>query len=243
MDKLIDIEVLDKLVYVGDLLVCGGFQMERAPIALVQALARSGRSVELVSLPNPLPLVILLRAGAIERMHVSFNGLSLEDGFVIPPAYREAVESGQIEWRESDVYEIIQGLRAAQMGLPFMPAPALSDSQYTEANDYQLVEDPFSKDEVIAVPPIRPDIALLHVQQADRQGNLYIKDPLYDHLIVAASQHVMVSCEDLVEKVEEPTIAGIYVDHVIHLPGGAAPTGCLGYYQPDEETVSELIRG
>jgi glutaconate CoA-transferase subunit A len=229
------------LIPPDSLIACGGFQLNRAPLAMVEALATTKQRYNIVSLPNPLPLAILLRHNCIRHMHVSFNGVALGDEFIIPPVYRRAVEQGSVKWKESDVYEIIQGLRASGMGLPFIPALGLEGSDYVKMNEYQRVTDPFAGNEVIVIPPIAPDVAVLHVQRADKQGNLWIDDPLYDELLIKASKRVIVSCEEIVDKIDRPTIAGRCVHAVVNIPRGAYPTACLGYYDYDEAKIKQIL--
>jgi len=227
----------------GDTIVFGGFQTNRAPVAFVQALARKRTPLRLsvLSFPNPLPLTLLHAAGQVASLQSSFNGVVLENGFTVPRRIRQAIETGQIAWQESDVYAMIQGLRAGAQGLPFMPAPGLAESAYAEKSRYQSVKSPYDGGSILVVPPLRPDVAVLHVQQADRQGNVWIADPLNDQLLAQAARRVIVSCEEIVERISQPTIAAVYLDCIVHLPQGAVPTSCAGHYAQDDARLHALL--
>ncbi|OIP96002.1 hypothetical protein AUK40_05435 [Candidatus Wirthbacteria bacterium CG2_30_54_11] len=247
MTTIITLKDIADLIPAGSRLICGGFQANRAPVGLVQALLDGPPGqFALTALPNPVPTDMLLRGDRLSLLDTSFNGLELSDGFHSSAGFRHAIECTNIGWKESDVYEIIQGMRAAAMGLPFIPAPEIAGSQYTESQYHRIhrVVDPFHGGEsVFAVPPLNPDVALLHVQKADRNGNLWIEDPLYDEIILQASRLTIVSCEELVDSIDRPTISGLFVDHVLAIKNGAAPTGCRGYYGPDEKRLQEILGG
>ncbi len=247
MTTIITLGQVAALIPAGSSIMAGGFQTNRVPIGLVQALIDGPKGqFSLTALPNPLPTAMLLAAGRLSSLWVSFNGLELSDGFHSSAGFRQAIEQTKLSWKESDVYEILQGLRASAMGLPFLPAPELQGTSYDDNPFRRLhrVVDPFHGGEsVFAVPPLCPDVALIHVQRADRSGNLWIEDPLYDELLLTASRLRIVSCEELVDTLDHPNISGVHVDHIVEIPCGAAPTNCRGYYQPDEKAISLLMGG
>src|SRR5213593_3199965 len=96
----------------GALLTFGGFQLNRAPMALVFELIRQRRrDLRVVSPPNPLALDLLAAAGAIAEAEFGFLGFQFDDGFVVAPTVKRAIEAGTLRFRERDVYEIVQALR------------------------------------------------------------------------------------------------------------------------------------
>ena len=102
----------------------GGFMLGRAPMALVRELARQGRRrLHVVSLPNPLPAEVLVAAGAVSRLDFAFGALTLGGRARPLPCLRRAIEENRIDWREHDGYRLVQRLRAAGMGVPFLPVP------------------------------------------------------------------------------------------------------------------------
>ena len=215
----------------GSLLACGGFQINRAPMALAQELVRQGRrDLRVVSLPNPLPLEALFAGGAVAEAEFGFLGLQFEDGFFMAPRVKKAIETGTLTWRERDVYEIVQGLRAAAQGVPLLPAPGMEGSDYARVNRTASIEDPATGETMPVAHAIRPDVTLLHAQAADRKGNLRIDDPYADDLLARASLRVIATAETIVDRLDNPTIPHTLVEAVVEAPGGALPTSCHGVY-------------
>jgi len=106
---------------------------------------------------------------------------------------------------------------------------------------FRSVRDPYNRDDYVAIPAITPDVTLLHVHEADEQGNLRIVGAKYDDLLMAkAAKRVVVTCERLVSvehtagRPELTDLPGFLVDAVVVAPGGAWPHGCDGEYDHDE---------
>jgi len=222
----------------GALLSFGGFDMQRPPLALAAELVRQGRKrLRVVVPPAPLPLDLLVGAGVVESAEFGFIGFQYEEGFVVAPNVRRAVESGTIAWRERDVFEIVQGLRAAAAGVEYLPAPG------GEGTDYERVWPPVRVHlETSGAGPahgsaiaraIRPDFVLLHTQEADRHGNLYLADPYFDDLLARAGEKVIATVERVVERIPHASIPKTRVHAVVEARAGAYPGGCHGHYRHD----------
>ena len=226
----------------GSLVTLGGFQLNRAPMALVFELLRQGRKgLRIVGPPNPLPLDLLVGAGAASEIEFGFIGFQFEDGFVVAPQVRRAIETGAIRWRERDVYEIVQGLRAAALGLPFLPAPGAEASDYPRVNGTPVVRDGEAGGEVPIARPIRPDVALVHAQAADREGNLFVSDLFAEDLQARASRGVIATAETIVDRLDRPTIPASAVEAVAEVRGGAFPTSCHGHYPYSAPHLREYL--
>ena len=212
----------------------GGFMLGRAPMALVRELARQGRRrLHLVSLPNPLPAEVLVAAGALRRLDFAFGALTL-DGRARPlPCLRQAIEERRIDWREHDGYRLVQRLRAAAMGVPFLPVPGADLSDLAAMEPLGWVENPFGGGRVPVERAFSPEVALIHAQAADEAGNLFIDDPTTDLLVVDAAHRVLATAERRVSSLSRVTVPGFQVSALAHVPGGALPTGCLGFYPHD----------
>ena len=220
----------------------GGFMLGRAPMALVFELVRQGRcDLHLISLPNPLPAEILVAAGAASRVEFLFTAISL-DGRVRPmPSLKRAIEDGTIEWQEHDGYRVVQRLRAAAMGVPFLPVPDFDASAVARRSPLPSVTDPFSGEQVPVERAFHPDVALIHARAADEAGNLWIEDPTTDLAIAGAARRVVATAEERLERVPSATIPGFMVDLVVEEPYGAYPTGCLGLYPADTEHLDHYL--
>lgn len=226
----------------GAWLATGGFMLGRAPMALVlELIAQGKRGLQLISLPNPLPAEFLVAGGCLARVDLPFGALSLEGRVRAMPCLKRAIEQGAIAWREHDGYRIVQRLRAASMGLPFIPAPDADVSALAAAEPLLSVVDPFTGQRVPVEPAFYPDVALVHARAADERGNLYIEDPTTDLLVAGAARRVIATAEERVTKLPRVTIPGFQVEHVALAHKGALPTGCTGLYPHDDAMLAHYL--
>lgn len=221
----------------------GGFMLGRAPMALIFELVRQGRrDLHLVSLPNPLPAEILVAAGAVARIEFLFTAISLDGGVRSMPCLKRAIEAGALEWQEHDGYRLVQRLRAAAMGVPFLPVPDFDASAVARQLPLPSVTDPFTGEQVPVERAFHPDVALIHARAADARGNLWIEDPTTDLAIAGAARRVVATAEQRLERLPDSTIPGFMVDRVVEQPFGAYPTGCLGLYAADEAHLEGYLK-
>ncbi len=226
----------------GAWLATGGFMLGRAPMALVlELIAQERRGLQLISLPNPLPAEFLVAGGCLSRVELPFGALNLEGRVRPMPCLKRAIEKGTLAWREHDGYRIVQRLRAASMGLPFIPAPDTDMSELAEAEPPRKVVDPFSGQPVPVEPAFYPDVALVHARAADERGNLFIEDPTTDLLVVGAAKRVVATAEERVPRLSRVTVPGFQVESVSLAPGGALPTGCTGLYPHDDGMLARYL--
>jgi glutaconate CoA-transferase subunit A len=226
----------------GAWLVPGGFMLGRAPIALVLGLIRAGRrDLRMLSLPNPLPAELLVAAGAAARIELLFNALTLANRVRAMPALKHAIEAGRIAWAEHDGYRVVQRLRAAGMGLPFIPAPDSDVSELATLDPPAYAVDPFTGARVPVERAFHPDVALIHAHAADDAGNLFLEDPTTDLLVIAAARRVIATAEVRVRALPRVTVPAFQVERVCEVPGGAWPTGCVGHYPHDEAALLDYL--
>lgn len=222
----------------GSWIAPGGFMLGRAPMALVFALIRAGkRDLRVISLPNPLPAEMLVASQRAARVELLFGALTLANRVRSMPALKQAIERAEIEWAEHDGYRVVQRLRAAAMGVPFLPAPDADVSELATLDPPAYVTDPFTGTRVPVERAFHPDVALVHAHAADDAGNLYIEDPTTDHLVIGAARRVIATAETRVPQLSRVTVPGFQVELVSEVTGGAWPTGCLGVYPHDEDAL------
>jgi glutaconate CoA-transferase subunit A len=220
----------------------GGFMLGRAPMALVFALVRLGRRrLKVVSLPNPLPAEILVAAGAVARVEFLFTAITLDGRVRSMPCLKRAIEAGTLDWAEHDGYRLVQSLRAAAMGLPFLPVPDFGGSALAAQNPLPTVADPFTGERVAVERAFHPDVALIHARAADEDGNLWIEDPTTDLLTAGAARRIVATVEERLPRVPRATIPGFMVDLIVEEPRGAFPTGCTGLYPADEAHLERYL--
>lgn len=226
----------------GAWLATGGFMLGRAPMAWVlELIAQERQGLKLVSLPNPLPAEFLVAGGCLAHVELPFGALNLEGRVRPMPCLKRAIEQGRLSWREHDGYRIVQRLRAASMGLPFLPAPDTEVSGLAQAEPPRTVEDPFTGQRVPVEAAFYPDVALVHARAADERGNLYIEDPTTDLLVAGAARRVLATAEERVARLPRVTVPGFQVESVSLAPGGALPTGCVGLYPHDDAMLSRYL--
>ncbi|MDP3892508.1 CoA transferase subunit A, partial [Nocardioides sp.] len=190
----------------------GGWGPRRKPMALVRAILRSDlKDLTIVSWGGA-DVGLLAEAGKIRKLVYAFVSL---DSVPLEPNFQAARQAGTIpeicEWDEG-MFQT--GLRAAAQRLPFLPMRAGLGSDVLVNNpDLRLVTSPYADTngdhaELVAVPALELDVALVHLNRADRHGNAtYLgPDPYFDDLFCMAAKQAFVSCEQIVDT------AGLTVD-------------------------------
>jgi glutaconate CoA-transferase, subunit A len=246
-DKRVDLERAAAIVTDGALVALGGGLSARLPMALVRELVRQGRSgLHVVGSAHGIDVDLLVAARAIDVCEESYVGF--EQDFGLAPAYRRAAETGTITIRESCCATILAQLRAAELGLPFMPVRGVKGSDIAGLHpEYGEVTCPFTGESLVAVPPLRPDVALIHAPLGDRHGNIHLDQPyVLDERFAAASRDVVVTVERIVST-EEVVGAGVtipahLVTAVAEAPYGAHPTSCYPDYAYDRPHIAQYVR-
>jgi acyl CoA:acetate/3-ketoacid CoA transferase alpha subunit len=220
----------------------GGWGSRRKPMALVREILRSDlKDLTVASYGGP-DVGLLCAAGKVAKVVFGFVSL---DSIPLEPHFRRARESGAITARELDEGMFYLALLAAAHRVPFMPTRAGIGSDILRVNpDLQLVRSPYDDVEVVAVPPLRLDAALVHVHRADAAGNgmLLGPDPYFDDLFLMAAERRYVSAERVVPTeglADEGPVQALRVnramtDAVVEAPNGAHFTSCVPDYGRDE---------
>ncbi|MEW2085632.1 CoA-transferase [Streptomyces sp. NPDC005283] len=221
----------------------GGWGSRRKPMALVRALLRTAiTDLTVVSCGGP-DIGLLAAAGRIRRLVTAFVTL---DSIPLEPHFRAARERGDLALTEIDEAMFMWGLHAAANRLPFLPVRAGIGSDVMRVNPgLRTVTSPYEDgEEFVAVPALRMDAALVHLNRADRLGNgQYLgPDPYFDDLFCEAADAAYVSCERLVETAELTKDAAPQtllvkrhsVTGVVETPNGAHFTSCAPEYGRDE---------
>ncbi|MFI0777588.1 CoA transferase subunit A [Streptomyces sp. NPDC021212] len=221
----------------------GGWGSRRKPMALVRALLRSDvRDLTVVSYGGP-DVGLLAAAGKIRKLVTAFATL---DSIPLEPHFRAARERADFELVELDEAMFLWGLTAAVHRLPFLPIRAGLGSDVMTVNPgLRTVVSPYEDgEELVAVPALRLDVALVHLNRADAQGNgQYLgPDPYFDDLFCEAAEQAYLSCERVVAASEFLAAAGPQsllvgrhaVTGVIETPHGAHFTSCAPDYGRDE---------
>ncbi|MDO4764836.1 MAG: CoA-transferase [Eubacteriales bacterium] len=222
----------------------GGNVLHRAPMAIVKEMARQQKkNLKIVKTAGAMDIDLLCYADCVKTVTAGF--VSYESEFSLANHYRKGVESGRIVAEEHACYTIISALRAAAYGIPFMPVRGLQVSDLTEVNEYfAKVANPFGNEWLYAVRAIQPDIAVIHVHEADRYGNARMDGPKFEDVLLSrAAKTVIISAETIVPDTrfayakEKADIPHFMVSAVVHAPKGAAPGDCPGKYDIDRREI------
>jgi glutaconate CoA-transferase, subunit A len=227
----------------------GGWGSRRKPMALVRALARKDglTGLTVVSFGGP-DVGLLIAAGAVRRVVCGFVSL---DSIPLEPHYRRARQAGAVELTELDEGMMQFGLLAATQRLPFLPTRAGLGSDVMKVNPgLKTVRSPYADgEELVAVPALRLDVALVHMNRADDGGNgQYLgPDPYFDDLFCLAADRAFVSCERIVPTSEllatgppqSLLVNRAMVHGVVETPNGAHFTSCGPDYGRDEAFQAE----
>jgi glutaconate CoA-transferase subunit A len=221
----------------------GGWGSRRKPMSLIRAILRSDLTdLTVVSYGGP-DVGLLCAAGKLKKLVFGFVSL---DSIALDPLFRAARQQGAIEVAEYDEGMVQLGLHAAAIRLPFLPTRVGLGSLVVDTNPgLRTVTDPYCGEELVAMPALRLDAALVHMNRADEKGNAQFlgPDPYFDDLFCAAADEAYVSCERIVPteeltKAAHPVTVGIsrmQVTGVIEAPNGAHFTSCVPDYDRDED--------
>jgi glutaconate CoA-transferase, subunit A len=222
----------------------GGWGSRRKPMALVRAICRSTLTgLTVVSYGGP-DVGLLIAAGKVRRVVCGFVSL---DSIVLEPHFRRARQRGEIELTELDEGMFYFGLLAAAHRLPFMPTRAGLGSDVLRVNPaLRTVRSPYADgEELVAMPALELDAALVHMNRADSRGNgQYLgPDPYFDDLFCLAARRAYMSCERVVPTAELLAAGpqqSLLINRsmrcaVIETPHGAHFTSCVPDYGRDEE--------
>ena len=239
-DKECSLEELLRHVKQDDCVAVGGGLSWREPMAALRELIRQDTgNLTVVGSAHGIDIDLLCGAGLVAVSGESYVGF--EQDFGMAPNYRRACESGQVQVADSCCYTLVQQLRAAISGIPFMPIRSVQGSSFMKLHaEYKTMTCPYTGDELVLVPALQPDIAILHAQFADRHGNLHIEGPpVADILSAKAAKKVIATVEKIVSS-EELTRKGVtipyfYVTAISEVAYGAHPTSCYPFYAYDRE--------
>ncbi len=239
MSKLISLsEAIQTHVHSGDTIYAAGFT-HLIPFAAAHEIIRQGfKDLVLARATPDLIYDQMVAADCARKVIFSYMG---NPGVGSLRIVRSELEAGRLEWEEYSHFGMISRLQAGATGLPFMPMKLTAAEDLERANpNYRRVTDPYSGQEVVVVPALHPDVAIVHVQRADIYGNAQIWGIIGEQKEAAfAAKWVILTAEEIVtEEVirSDPNrtlIPGFIVDAVCHVPYCSHPSYTQGYYDRD----------
>jgi glutaconate CoA-transferase subunit A len=243
-NKQLSMDQAVELVQPGNMLGLGGMTLYRRPVAFVRALIRKQRQI---AQPMDLTLLaftagyesdLLLGAGLVSRVRSCYFGLEI---FGLAPMFTELANRGRIEIIEETETSISMGLRAQMASVGFMPGLGWLGTDLPRLRpDVRTVVDPYSGEELIAFPAIRPDISVIHALTADLDGNALIGDNKgVDIELSLTSKTVIITAEEIVPELSKADLVAPCIHGVVLTPNGASPTSCHPLYPLDAEAILE----
>jgi glutaconate CoA-transferase, subunit A len=241
MTKLTSLsEAVSQFVHDEDTIYAAGFT-HLIPFAAGHEIIRQRRRN--LTLARATPDLIydqMVAAGCARKVIFSYMG---NPGVGSLRIIRAELEAGRLDWEEYSHFGMISRLQAGAAGLPFMPMNQTGAVDLERVNpSIKRVTDPYSGRELIAVPALNPDVAIVHVQRADKDGNAHLWGIVGEQKEVAfASKHVILTAEEIVDEAvirSDPNrtlIPGFIVSAVCQVPGAAHPSYAQGYYDRDND--------
>ena len=239
MSKLTTLsDAIQQHVHDGDLVYAAGFT-HLIPFAAGHEIIRQGRKNLVLARATPdLIYDQMVAAGCAQKVLFSYMG---NPGVGSLRIVRSEIEAGRLEWEEYSHFGMISRLQAGAAGLPFMPMNLTGAEDLEHANPhYQKVTDPYSGMPVVVVPALNPDVAIVHVQRADAEGNAQIWGIIGEQKEAAfAAQRVILTAEEIVDEAvirSDPNrtiIPAFIVDAVCLVPYASHPSYTQGYYDRD----------
>jgi glutaconate CoA-transferase subunit A len=214
----------------GCVLGLGGMTLYRRPVAMVRELLRADvGDLEVLAFTGGIETDLLIGAGRVRLLRSCYVGLEI---FGLAPCFTSLATSGQLELVEETEATLALGLRASEAGLDFLPFAGLVGTDLLAARpDLARVPSPYSDHEYVAIPALRPDVALIHAPRADRDGNVWLGGNLaVDQALAATAGTTIVSVEQVVDDLDQADLMAGDVDFLVEAPGGAAPTSCWPRY-------------
>jgi glutaconate CoA-transferase subunit A len=241
MSKVIPLsQAIDQFVHDGDVVYAAGFT-HLIPFAAGHEIIRQHkRDLTLARATPDLIYDQLVAAGCAQKIIFSYSG---NPGVGSLRIIRQEMEAGRLAYEEYSHFAMITRVTAGAMGLPFLPMQPTGGEDLAQANpQYQKVQCPYTGAELVTVPALNPDVAIIHAQRADANGNTQIWGIVGEQKEVAfASKKVIITAEDIVDEAvirSDPNrtlIPDFIVSAVCHVPHCAHPSYTQGYYDRDNK--------
>lgn len=246
MAKFISMAEAAEMVPSGSMLALGGMTLYRRPMAFVRALIRKffqtggPDNLTLLNFTAGLESDLLVGAGMIKQIRSCYFGLEI---FGLAPMFTWMANQGRLSILEETEASIALGLRAAASGTGFMPGRGWLNTDLPKLRpDVKTIQDPYSGETLMAFPAIKPDVSVIHAITADHEGNAVIGDnQAIDSELALVSGTVIVTAENIVDRLDRVDLIAPLIDAVVHAPEGAKPSSCHPLYPLDGEAILKYV--
>ena len=226
-------------VHDGDVVALEGFTHLIPHAAGHELIRQERRDLTLIRMTPDIVYDQLIGMGCARKLVFSWGG---NPGVGSLHRFRDAVEKGwpiPLAIEEHSHAGLANAYVAGASNLPFAVLRGYAGSDLPKHNPaIRRIRCPFTNEDLAAVPAIRPDVAVIHAQKADRKGNVLIWGIVgVQKEAVLAAKHSIVTVEEIVDSLEAPSNAVVLpswvVSAVAPVPGGAHPSYSQGYYKRD----------
>jgi glutaconate CoA-transferase subunit A len=239
-EKVMSLEDAAKVVNDGDHVAIGGCTVSRTPMAMIWALIRAKKKNLTISRSITSTEGDLLFATGASK-HVISSWFTQGIVWGISRVMRHYTENKLARFEEWSHMSIGLRYRAGAMGIPFLPSRSMmgSDVGKQVADQLRTITCPFTGEEVVLLPALNPDVALIHVQRCDPYGNAQLDGLQFMDIDMAmAANRVILTTERIVSNdqirraPDQTRIPFFTVEAVVEVPMGCAPHECYGVYEP-----------
>jgi glutaconate CoA-transferase subunit A len=235
-------EAVSRHVHAGDTIFVGGFG-QCIPFAAAHEIIRQNISgLTLCRSGADILFDLMIAAGSVSKVIIGYLG---NPGLGLAHAFRRAAEAGTVEVEDWTNFAMVLRLHAGALGVPFLPTASLTGGDLPGRIDVRRVTCPYTGEALAAVPALNPDVALVHAQYADSEGNVQLYGLSGDTLDGAlASRRIIATVEEIVPREvirarpDRTILPGFRVSAVCPVPGGAYPSYVEGFYGRDDEAYA-----
>lgn len=244
MDKRCSMrEAVADAVFDGASIVIDGFTHLICFAAGHEIIRQRKRDLTAIRLTPDLVYDQLIEAGCVRRLVFSWAGNPGVGSLHALRRRSEATSKTRLELEEYSHFGLLSRFLAGSAGLPFWPLRNYQGGDIARVNpQIRSVECPYTGERVATVPALRPDVAIVHCQRADREGNAQVWGLLGSQKEVAfAAKKVIVVAEQIVDNdvvrrdPNRTLVPGLVVSHVVHEPWGCHPSYVQGFYDRDND--------
>jgi acyl CoA:acetate/3-ketoacid CoA transferase alpha subunit len=252
VSKVGTLEELAGVVRSGMSVSFGGFAHSLTPMAFVRELVRRKiRDLTLVGIAEAWAADMLTGAGALRRLVLSNF---MFEGFGLCRNFSRAIESGAVEFEDYSHFALASRFAAAAQGLPFATVRSLLGSDLLGSDNgvqrirHREFESPFGGERVVLLPPVSPDVVVIHGHRGDRHGNVQIwgatsviEEQARAGATVVATVEQLVDSSEIRVTPERTVVPGMLVARIAEVPYGAHPTGMYRLYDADYAYIREYV--
>ena len=255
VDKVMSVaEAVSRFLPDGSYFCSGGFGVNRIPTAILhEILRRKKQNLGFAGHTSTHDFQVLCagnltgRGQTLSKVDISYV-VGLEAHGLSPQA-RRVLQSGEVETVEWSNYALALRFTAASMGVPFVPTRSMQGTDTFAHSPAQSIHCPFTGEKLVAVPALYPDVAAIHVHEADRFGNCRFRGTsVSDVELSRAAKRLIITCERLVphesmrRDPHRTQIPFLCVDAVCEVPYGSYPGNMPGEYASDEDHLRNWLK-